>query len=101
MPHDQLYSLARQSCVSTTDLRDAILHHASVTVNRANAGRRRRVNPEQLTAAMSASDIHKQCTAEFLREWLTQRDASVRTSGLKKAQLVEAVMRCLRNIAAQ
>jgi hypothetical protein len=99
VPHEQLRLLAQQCCVGVKELREALLHQATVTINRANAGRRRRVNPQQLTTDMSAADIHQQCTAEFLRAWLQQRDGSVRTSGLNKAQLVEAAARCLRNTA--
>jgi hypothetical protein len=96
VPHAQLRCLALQCCVSVSDMRDAVLHHATVAINRGNAGRRRRANPQQLSAAMSAADVHRQCTGEFLRAWLLQHNAGLRTSGWKKAQLVEAVVRCLR-----
>jgi hypothetical protein len=63
-------------------MRNAILHHATVAVNRTNADGRRRANPEQLTAAMSAADmLHSR-----VRAWLLQHNPNLRTRGLKKAQ---------------
>jgi hypothetical protein len=100
VPHEQLRELALQCCVPSKELRDAVLHSATVAVNRANAGRRRRANPQQLTAEMSAADIAQQCTASYLRAWLSENNAGFRVSGMRKAQLVEAVVRCLRGMMA-
>jgi hypothetical protein len=73
VPHEQLRLLALQCCISIKELREALLHHATVTVNRSNAGRRRRANPQQLAAAMSAAEVQDKCTAEYLRKWRRAR----------------------------
>jgi hypothetical protein len=84
-------ALATRCCLSVGDMHAELLHQATVLVNRAAGGSRRRTSVP--SAGMSRAQIGNECTADALRTWLAGEGvlSAAATRRLGKAALVDAV----------